>query len=124
MRKILLSVIMGALAVGAHAQNKEGGPALTKPLTAEYTIYSGSLGDERAPTKGDRKIAFEVTGQAAKEIFDSLYPDVRGVRCSDEQGERLRRKGQVWCIYTPDGGYRCFFGFNLRSGNSIAGGSC
>ena len=124
MRKILLGVITGALAVGTHAQNQQDGPALKKPLTAEYTIYSGSLADERAPTKGDRKIAFEVTGQAAKEIFDSLYPDVQGVRCSDEQGERMRRKGQVWCIYTPEAGYRCFFGFDLRSGNCIAGGSC
>lgn len=124
MRTILLSVITGAFAVGVHAQNKEGGPALTKPLIAAYTIYSGGLGDERAPAKDDRKIAFEVTGQAAKEMFDSLYPDVQGVSCSDVQGERLRRKGHVWCIYTPDGGYRCFFGFNLRNGNSIAVGSC
>ena len=48
----------------------DAGPAPAKPLTAEYTIHSSSLGDEHAPTKNDRKIAFEVTGQAAKGIFD------------------------------------------------------
>lgn len=102
----------------------DAGPAPAKPLTAEYTIHSSSLGDEHAPTKNDRKIAFEVTGQAAKGIFDPLYPDVQVVSCSDEKGERLRRKGRLWCIYTPEGGYRCFFGFNLRTGESIARGSC
>lgn len=124
MSKLFLVAITLIFAAGAYAQDKERAPVLAKPFAAEYTIYSGSLGDERAPAKDDRKIAFEVTGQAAKEIFDSLYPDVQGVSCSDVHGERLRRKGHVWCIYTPDRAYRCFFGFNLRNGNSIAGGSC
>ncbi|WP_305821759.1 hypothetical protein [Massilia brevitalea] len=108
----------------ASAQHKAVYPAPAKPLTAEYTIYSGSLGDEQAPTKNDRKLAVEITGKAAKEIFDSLYPDVQGVSCSDEKGEQLRRKGRIWCAYSPSGGYRFFLGFNLRTGESISGGSC
>ena len=120
----LLTAAMMLSFVGASAQEKAKYPAPAKPLTAEYTIYSGNLGNEQAPSKDDRKIAFEVTGQAAKDIFESLYPDVQGISCSDEKGERLRRKGRVWCVYTPEGGYRCFFGFNLRTGESIPGGSC
>lgn len=108
----------------ARGQVKAIAPAPAKPLTAEYTIYSGSLGDEQAPTKTDRKLAIEITGEAAKDIFESLYPDVQGVSCSEEKGERLRRKERVWCAYSPSGGYRCFVGFNLRTGESIAGGSC
>lgn len=108
----------------SSAQDKAVYAAPAKPLTAEYTIYSGALGDEQAPTREDRKLAIEVTGKAAKEIFDSLYPDVQGVSCSDEKGERLRRKGRVWCAYSPSGGYRCFLGVNLRTGESISGGSC
>jgi hypothetical protein len=112
------------LTTAVSAQDKATYPAPAKALTAEYTIYAGGLGDEQAPTKDDRKLAIEVSGQAAKEIFDSIYPDVKGVSCSEEKGERLRRKGHIWCAYSPSAGYRCFLGFNLRTGESIAGGSC
>lgn len=121
----LLLAFAGALALTtSSAQDKAVYPAPAKPLTAEYTIYSGGIGDEQPPTKDDRKLAIEVTGKAAKDIFDSLYPDVQGVSCSDEKGERLRRKGRIWCAYSPSGGYRCFLGFNLRTGESTSGGSC
>lgn len=112
------------VSTNALAQGQAAYPAPTKPLTAEYTIYSGDLGDEQAPTKNERKLAVEVTGEAAKDIFDSIYPDIDGVKCSEEKGERLRRKGRLWCAYSPSAGYRCFFGFNLRTGQSISGGSC
>jgi len=122
--RLLLACASAFAFTTSSAQDKAVYPAPTKPLTAEYTIYSGGIGDEQAPTKDDRKLAIEVTGKAAKDIFDSLYPDVQGVNCSDEKGERLRRKGRIWCAYSPSGGYRCFLGFNLRTGESISGGSC
>ena len=40
------------------------------------------------------------------------------------KGERLRSKGEVWCIYQPPDSYRYFLGVNLRTGTSIAGASC
>ena len=92
-------------------------------MKAKYLIYSGEMGDQRAPTRSDRKLSVTVTGQAAKDIFDSIYPDAK-VTCSDEKGERLRGKGELWCAYSPTGGYRCYLGFDLRSGKSIAGASC
>lgn len=107
----------------AGAQEPAVDPAPTKPLNAQYSIYSGDMGDERAPTRTDRKLAVEVTGLAAKEIFDSIYPDSK-VTCSDEKGERLRRKDHLWCSYAPSDGYRCYFGFDLRTGKSIGGASC
>jgi len=126
MRKHLFPAFAAVLLLSTDASSQETAnyPAPAKPLTAEYTIYSGSLGDEQAPTKTDRKLAVEITGEAAKDIFESLYPDVQGVRCSDEKGERLRRKGRIWCAYSPSGGYRCFLGFNLRTGENVSGGSC
>lgn len=123
MRSLQLIVWAAALISVAHAAEKEVWPAPSKPLKAEYTIYSEELGNEQAPTKDDRKLAIEISGQAAKEIFDSLYPDAK-VTCSGEKGERLRRKRNVWCIYQPREGYRCFLGVNLRTGESIPGGSC
>jgi hypothetical protein len=122
-QKSLLIAVAMMLSVGGHAQEKPVYPAPAKPLKAEYTIYSGGLGDEQAPTKDERKLAIEISGQGAKEIFDSLYPDAK-VTCSGEEGERLRRKGHVWCSFSPANGYRCFIGFNLRTGESISGGSC
>jgi hypothetical protein len=108
-------------AAGAQEQTTDAAP--TKPMKAEYSIYSGEIGDERAPTKTDRKLAIEVGGQAAKEIFDSIYPDSK-VTCSDEKGERLRRKDHLWCSFAPSDGYRCYIGFDLRNGKSIGGASC
>lgn len=112
------------LVTNASSQEKAHYPAPAKAMTADYTIYSGSLGNEQAPTKTDRKLAVEITGEAAKDIFESLYPDVQGMSCSEEKGERLRKKGRIWCAYSPSGGYRCFLGVNLRTGENIAGGSC
>lgn len=94
-----------------------------KPLKASYSIYSGDLGEREAPTKDIRKLAIAIEGPAAKEIFESIYPDAK-VTCSAEPGERLRSKGKVACIYQPLTGYRCSLGVNLRTGESIAGASC
>lgn len=94
-----------------------------KPLKATYSIYSGSLGEREAPTKDERKLSISIEGPAAKEIFDSIYPDAK-VTCSDEAGERLRSKGKVACIYQPRTGYRCSLGVNLRTGESMSGASC
>lgn len=124
MRKLLPLIGGLALLSAACAGEKEDWPAPPKPLkAAEYTIYSGELGNEQAPTKDDRKLAIEISGQAAKEIFDSIYPDSK-VTCSSESGERLRRKQHIWCSFHPREGYRCFLGYNLRTGQSIPGGSC
>jgi len=94
-----------------------------KLLKANSSIYSGGHGERVAPTKDERKLAIAIEGQAAREIFDSIYPDAT-VTCSDEPGERLRSKGKVACIYQPRAGYRCSLGVNLRTGESISGASC
>lgn len=95
-----------------------------RPLHATYLIYAGEPGERSAPSKTDRKIAIIVTGDPAKDIFNSLYPDATGVSCTSEQGERLRRKGDIWCSYRPSEGYKCFLGYNLRTGQPHSGASC
>lgn len=123
MKKLLLLVCALTSLVRANAEGEKASPIEAKTMKAEYTIYAGQLGDEHAATGVERKLSIEVSGQAAKDIFDSIYPDSK-VTCSGEKGERLRRKKDIWCIYRPREGYRCFLGFDLRTGNSIAGGSC
>lgn len=97
--------------------------AAPKPLKADYVIYSGDLGEQMPPTKTDRKISINVTGQPAKDIFDEIGPDIKAA-CLTGKGQRERRKGNVWCYYLPRNGYACYFGFDLRTGNSIDGGEC
>lgn len=123
--KTLLLVVCTCALSAAYARVSDGGwYEKYKPLKASYLIYSGEPDERAAPTKTDRKIAIIVEGDAAKEVFDSLYPDAKGVTCTTEEGERLRRKGDVWCSYGPSNGYRCFMGFNLRNGQPHSGASC
>ncbi|GAB2875904.1 hypothetical protein GCM10027277_51530 [Pseudoduganella ginsengisoli] len=95
-----------------------------RPFKGSYLVYSGSLGEEQPPTQKDRKVSFNVSGPIAKEMFDSMYPDVKEAeKCSSDKGYRERNKGEVSCIHDSDG-YRCFFGFDLRTGKSITGATC
>jgi hypothetical protein len=124
MKKLLLVGGATALLSLAYASDNSGGWTWEyKPLKGSYSIYSGEPGEREAPTQNERKLAIAITGQAAKEIFDSLFPDAK-VTCSQEKGERLRSKGEVWCIYQPRTGYRCFLGFNLRTGEPHSGAIC
>lgn len=124
MKELLLLACVCVLSVAYAGDGATGWYEKYKPLKATYLIYSGEPDERSAPTKTDRKIAIIVDGEPAKEIFDSLYPDAKGATCTTERGERLRRKGDVWCSYRPSDGYRCFMGFNLRNGQSNSGASC
>lgn len=121
-----LSLLIGIAIISATYANDNTGDWSWryKPLSATYSIYSGEPGERQPPTQSERKIAISIRGDAAKEIFDSLYPDAKDATCTDEKGERLRRRGEVWCSYRPSDDYRCFVGFNLRTGASLSGASC
>lgn len=123
--KTLLVMASACVLSAAYATgNTEGWYEKYKPLKASYLIYSGEADERAASTRTDRKIAIIVEGNPAKEVFDSLFPDAKDVTCTSEPGERLRRKGDVWCSYRPSDGYRCFMGFNLRNGQPNSGASC
>lgn len=124
MKKLLPLACACALSAVYASDDAAGWYEKYRPLKAMYLIYSGEPDERAAPTKTDRKIAMIVEGAPAKEIFDSLYPDAKGVTCTTEPGERLRRKGEIWCSYRPSNGYRCFLGYNLRNGQPDSGASC
>lgn len=117
MKTFCSTLLAMLIALGSQAH------AAPKPLKANYVIYSGDLGEQMPPTKTDRKISINVTGQSAKDIFDSIGPDIKAA-CTTGKGERERRKDRVWCFYLPRSGYECYFGFDLRTGKSIDGGEC
>lgn len=117
-------VLAATLTAGlARADDPLAEASPPKPLNAKYVIYSGDFGEQYVPIKTDRKLSVVVAGQPAKEIFDSLYPDIKA-ECTVEPGERQRMKEHIWCIYGPRNGYTCYFGFDLRTGKSIDGGEC
>jgi hypothetical protein len=123
MKKTL--VLLGAtlLLSLTYAAEQAHWPAPYKVFKGRYTIYSGELGDQQAPTRDDRKLSFIIEGQAAKDIFNAMPPDEK-VTCGDEKDARSRRKDHLWCTFDPGDGYTCYYGFDLRSGKSIAGGIC
>ena len=98
-----------------------------KPLHASYTIFSGQhLANRSAPTPADRKLAITLEGKTAKELFDSIGPDQHPT-CSQEKGDRDRRKRGVQCTYSPEensNGYRCWIGIDLQTGESIPVVAC
>lgn len=115
---LLMAACVCSLAVASGGWNWE-----YQPLSATYSIYSGDLGERAAPTKQDSKMAIAISGAAAQQMFDAMYPD-RALTCSSQPGYRSRRQGQAQCSYRPEAGYRCYIGLDLRTGRSIAGVVC
>jgi hypothetical protein len=92
-------------------------------LRGNYMLYSSGLGDPKPARRDDGKIAFAITGEAARKIFDAMAPDVQDV-CTAGSGVRVRTKENVSCQREKAGVYRCSFGFDLRTGKSIGGSVC
>lgn len=96
---------------------------IARTVRDETTIYSGELAERSAPTATERTMTIAFEGQSAKEVFDSIGPDVHP-SCSEEKDYRDRSKKGVTCNYTPKDGCRCWIGLNLRTGESIPTVSC
>ena len=91
---------------------------------AIYFIHGGTLADRQIPSQKDRKLSIVIDGQPAREIFDSIGPDLPAT-CSGEKEDRTRNKQGIHCSYTAEdkgtkeGPYRCWIGLDLRTGASI-----
>nr|WP_315398230.1 hypothetical protein [uncultured Duganella sp.] len=122
MRTLLTTFAL--LACGAAlSQSPPGWQLILKPFKGTYSVYGGGLGDPYAPKAGDRHMAFSVEGRVAKEMFEAMGPDLKGV-CGAEDGGRIRQRAEVSCSFHVKDGYHCNFGFDLTSGKSIGGSIC
>lgn len=90
-----------------------------RSFSASYAIYGGYLDEAIAPVAGDTKVAFRLTGAAARDMFDAMGPDLLN-GCPDTQ-IRIRHRDMLLCRYRPKDGYLCDFGFDLSTGLSIGG---
>lgn len=115
----LLLVCVSAAAFAARVPEWE---MSFKPFSGKYSLYGGNIGDPIAPTSHNKKISFEVKEGLAKEIFNSIGPDLNGA-CG-AIGIRIRQKDGISCSYDKETGYMCYFGFDLRTGKSIGGSVC
>lgn len=88
-----------------------------KDFSASYAIYGAYPDAPVAPIAGDMKVAFRLTGAAARDMFDAIGPDL-AAGCPDPQ-IRLRNRDMLLCRHRPNDGYRCEFGFDLSTGLSI-----
>lgn len=134
MRKTITLLTLGATAIAlslAHAADPSSDPyRLWKPLQgAIYKVHSGIVSDRTPATASDRKLTVLVDGKSAKDIFDSIGPDLPET-CTGESGDRMREKKGLHCSYTAqdkgtkDGPYRCWIGLDLRTGDSVGTVSC
>lgn len=108
-----------ALAVGTSP------PSAPKPLRGNYQIYGGTLSEMLPPTSSDKKVAFMLTGPAAKDLFLQIGSDVaRENACSEANDYRERRRGDLSCVYMKNEGYSCYFGIDLKTGKGMHGAIC
>ena len=119
--------ILGACALMSLAQSAERRveTAEAKALSGRYQMYGGSLAEMLPPTPNDRHVAFRFKGQAARDLFNGIGPDVRREHaCSGDPDDRERRRGDLLCVDSKESGYTCLLGLDLRTGRSEAGGIC
>ncbi|MGK5025180.1 hypothetical protein [Janthinobacterium sp. RB2R34] len=90
-----------------------------KDISGSWTIYGAYLDAPVPPAPGDNKVAFRLTGTAAKNMFDAMGPDMAD-GCADPT-IRLRNRDMLLCRHRLHDGYRCEFGFDLSTGLSIGG---
>jgi hypothetical protein len=127
MRKLSLLIIAAVLLCSlAYAATKQPWDGSYKSFKGDYLVYSGDLGEQQPPTKTDRKAAFVVRGAVAKELFESIAPDLKDA-CGTMSGLRVRERGDLDCTYDKDhpaSPYTCHFGLDLRTGKSTPGSIC
>ena len=105
------------------AADTDPGPYLQ--TAASYRIYGGGLGDPTAPKSNDKKVAFSIKDNAARQIFDAIGPDQHDP-CTEGSGMRVRHKDHehLTCTLSKQNDYVCSCGFDLVSGKSIGGSIC
>lgn len=121
MRKALIAsvALLGGLSVAATTWEFSYLPAQMRLAT-----FGGGLGDPVPPSPDDTKIAFELRGKAARQMFDSIGPDKADACGSAAERFRSRDDERLVCTRSVKGEYACYFGFDLKTGHSIGGSIC
>lgn len=121
-------MIFACLVFSSSAQmavETSGPSAQPKSVAGTYQIYGGSLADLQPPTAGDAHVSFRFKGQSARDLFQSIGPDIKKQdACSSAPDYRERRRGHLLCVHANNDGYSCYLGLDLRKGKSDFGAVC
>lgn len=126
MRKLTLLVLVAYCQLASAGQNEKRPHGLNhwNPLPAEYKIHSGNTAYSELPTNADSAITVAFKGEAARQLFDQIGPDIKDSCGPTNKGDRARRKKGAVCLYETqldsptDSHYRCWIGIDLRTGES------
>lgn len=90
-------------------------------FSGAYVMYGGwpTADEAKAPSPGDSKVAFNLGGNAARDMFNAIGPDLTDV--CPTAGLRVRQRNMLLCRYRSQDGYACNFGFDLSTGLIIGG---
>jgi hypothetical protein len=125
MRKLTLLCFVAVCQLASAGPNEQKPHELNRwnPLQAEYKIHSGNTAYSELPTRTDSALTVSFNGEAAKQLFDQIGPDVKNSCGVSDKGDRRREKKGVLCLYETqldsptDSHYRCWIGIDLRTGN-------
>lgn len=93
-------------------------------IPGTYRFYSGELGDELGlPNSKDAKVSVMVSGSLAASMYQCMGSGARSNSCLDDEETRVR-DNLICSRKKATGKAECYFGFDLRSGKSIAGSVC
>lgn len=118
--QIIACVFAGA---SASVLAADTAPEIRPFAGGQYMIYGGGLGDVYAPKTGDTKLYLELSGVAARRIFDQLGRASEKKMCADPD-DLLRMKGDIACTRSKDGKHVCQLGFDLTTGKSANATIC
>ena len=94
-----------------------------KDITGVYAIENRPFEVDPDPADTRKRIYFELHGDLAKEMYNSLKGEVHKDVCG-LSGLRLKQMKNVVCMKSPSGEHECVFVLNTESGDLESGYSC
>ena len=95
-----------------------------KPLSGSYRIGGQTVYDPPENEAKNTHFYFELTGTAAKDLFEHMKVAPVADVCADS-GEKTKRIGEMRCTQAANGKqHRCWFGLDIRNQRITNGVVC
>jgi len=94
-----------------------------EPFTGTYHISGAPISDTKSSLPENTHIYFNVSGEAAHDIYFSLSGKPKLNKCGVDHYEKS--SGDFTCSYYPsEDKYSCDFSLNIQAGKLDSGGVC
>jgi hypothetical protein len=115
-------VLLAACAFSATALGAPG-PDETKKLVGTYSIGTLSLTDPAPDERKDALLRLDLTGGAARELFNALHAKAQRDECLGD-GTMTKTSGQIVCSRHPGGAHECWIGIDLQHQSLASAAAC